>query len=246
MSLWRLEWLRMIRTYRIIVLPALFVLAGFLGPALAKILPELVSEVGGGIEIILPEPTAYEGIVQYLGNVDQLGLVGIAVFAAMSMTFDSKREIAAFLRSRADIPAILAPRFATSFALSAVSILLGAAVALLLTDLLLGTPPTTEVMTGAVLYIVYAGFIIAMVTLIAAMTRSALVVVIVAIVGIIISGVMSLIPVVGDWLPSRLPGATVELMNGGTFAFWPSIGVTVAVTAALLTLAIYLFDRRET
>ena len=245
MNLWRLEWLRMIRTYRIIVLPALFVLAGFLGPALAKILPDLVGEVGGGIEIILPEPTAYEGIVQYLGNVDQLGLVGIAVFAAMSMTFDAKREVAVFLRSRAPIPAILTPRFVTTFALSAVSIIVGAAVALALTDILLGRPPIAEVMTGAGLYVVYAGFVIAMVTLIAALTRSSLVVVIVAIVGIIISGAMSLIPVVGDWLPSRLPGATVELMNGSAFVFWPAVGVTVALTAAFLTLATYLFDRRE-
>lgn len=245
MSLWRLEWLRMLRTYRVVILPSLFVLAGLLGPALAKILPDLVSEVGGGIEIIVPEPTAYEGIVQYLGNVDQLGLIGIAIFAAMSMTFDSNREIAVFLRSRASIPAIVTPRFATTFLLSAAGILIGAAVALFLTDVLLGPPPTRDVVVGALLYIVYAGFLISMVTLLSSLSRSMVVVIVLSIVGIILSGLMSLIPAVGDWLPSRLPGATVELMDGRGFEFWPAIAMTVAVTAGFLALSTYLFGRRE-
>lgn len=245
MNLWRLEWLRMIRTYRVIILPSLFLLAGLLGPALAKILPDLVKEVGGGVEIVLPEPTAYEGIVQYLGNADQLGLVGIAVFAAMSMTFDAKREIAVFLRSRASIEAIVTPRFVTTFALSAVAILIGGVVALILTDLLLGPPPTQDVLVGAHLYIVYAGFLIAMVTLFAALSRSIVVVIVLSIIGIIFGGLLSLIPTVGDWLPSRLLGATIEMMDGGGFDYWPAIGATIAITGVLLAVSIRLFNRRE-
>lgn len=245
MTLWRLEWLRMIRTYRVFILPGLFILSGFLGPALAKILPDLVSEVGGGIEIVLPEPTAYEGIVQYLGNVDQLGLIGIAVFAAMSMTFDAKREISVFLRSRASVFEIAVPRYVTTFALSGVSVFVGAAVALLLTDLILGTPPTSDVLIGAGLYVVYVAFIVAMVTLVASLARSMLVVVLVSIVGLIVSGLLSLIPTIGDWLPSQLAGATIELMDGGPFDYVPAIVVTLVVSALLFVLATRLWDRRE-
>jgi len=244
-NLWRLEWLRMLRTYRILVLPGLFILSGLLGPALAKILPDLLKEVSGGIEITVPEPTPYEGIVQYLGNVEQLGLVGIAIFAAMSMSFDAKREIAVFLRSRASIPRIVAPRFVTTFGLAAVSVLIGAGVALILTDVLLGTPPSADVWTGALLFVVYVGFIIAVVTAIASFVRSVLVTSVIAIVALIVSGLLYLVPAVGDALPGRLTRATVELMDGGAFEYWPAIGVTVVLSAGLMWLATNRFAGRE-
>jgi ABC-2 type transport system permease protein len=245
MTLWRLEWLRMVRTYRILVLPGLFILSGLLGPALAKILPDLVNGVSNGIEIILPEPTPYEGIVQYLGNVDQLGLVGITIFAAMSLGFDAKRELAIFLRSRATVPQILAPRYVTTYGLAAVSTAVGAFVALGLTRVILGPPPSTEVLLGATLFIVYVGFVIAMVGVIASLIRSVLVTSVVSILALIISGLLRLIPVIGQALPGKLSSATIELMDGGVFDYWPAIAVTLVATAGLLWIASYRLTRRE-
>ncbi len=245
MNLWKLEWLRMIRTFRFLIIPGLFVVSGILGPVLARFLPDLIREVGNGVEITLPDPTPYEGIVQYLGNVEQLGLLGVAIFAAMTVAFDAKREIAVFLRSRASIPAILTPRLVSIYALTVVSVALGTVVAIAMTELLLGTPPVSDVVVGAALYALYLGYVIGVTTAISSFIRSVLVTAILSVVAIIISGLLTLIPSIGAWLPSELSGATIALMDGGDFVYVGSILVTAAVSAGLIWLSIYRLDQRE-
>lgn len=245
MNLWKLEWLRMIRTFRFLIIPGLFVVSGILGPVLARFLPDLIKEVGGGVEITLPDPTPYEGIVQYLGNVEQLGLLGVAILAAMTVAFDAKREIAVFLRSRASVPSILTPRLVSIYLLAVVSVALGTAVAIAMTELLLGTPPISDVVIGAALYALYLAFVIAVVTAISSFIRSVLVTSIISVVALIISGILTLIPGIGAWLPSELSGATIALMGGGDFTYMGSMLVTVAVCAGLIWLSMYRLDQRE-
>lgn len=245
MNLWKLEWLRMIRTYRFLIIPALFVVSGILGPVLARFLPNIINEVGNGVEITLSDPTPYEGIVQYLGNVGQLGLLGVVIFAAMTVAFDAKREIAVFLRSRASIPSILTPRLVSVYSLSVVSVALGTAVAIGMTQLLLGVPPVSDVVVGAVLYALYLGFVIALVTAVASFVRSVLVTSILSVAVIIAAGLLTLIPGMAGWLPSELSGATTALMDGGDFTYVGPILVTAAVSVGLIWLSIHQLDRRE-
>ena len=54
MSLWRLEYLRLVRTYRVWILLGIFGFFAVLGPATAKYLPEIVDRLGGGIDIAVP------------------------------------------------------------------------------------------------------------------------------------------------------------------------------------------------
>ncbi|MEZ5175777.1 MAG: hypothetical protein R2823_06180 [Acidimicrobiia bacterium] len=245
MTLWRLEWLRLLRTYRVIILPGLFLLSAILGPVLARYLPDLMESVGQGVEITLPEPTPYEGILQYVQNVDQLGLLGVAIFAAMSVAFDGKREFAVFLRSRASIPKILAPRLVAVYALSLVSLTVGGALALILTNALLGPPPVGEVIVGAFLYACWLGFVIALVTVVASFIRSVLVTSLVSIGIIILMGILTLVPQVGDWLPAELAGATIALMDGGGFVYVPPLLVATAVSIGFIWLAIHRLEARE-
>jgi len=235
----------MVRTYRFVIIPALFVASGILGPLVARFLPDLINKLGPDMEIALPDPTPYEAIVQYLGNVEQLGLLGVAIVAALTLTFDAKREISVFLRSRASIPAILTPRLVSIGTLTVIAVMLGAGVAIGMTELLLGTPPIGDVLLGAGLYVLYLGFVIAVVAVISSFVRSVVVTSILAIAVIIVAGPLTLIPRVGAWLPSKLSGATMALMDGGGFTYVVPILVTVVVSAGLIWLAIHRLEQRE-
>ena len=58
MTLWRLEWLRLVRTRRLVVIIAVYVFFGLTGPLSARYLGEILNRVGGGIKVELPAPTA--------------------------------------------------------------------------------------------------------------------------------------------------------------------------------------------
>ena len=51
MNLWRLEWLRLVRTKRWIALVGIYVFFGLLGPLSARYMGEIVERFGGGVQV---------------------------------------------------------------------------------------------------------------------------------------------------------------------------------------------------
>ena len=76
MTLWRLEWLRLIRTKRWIALVGVFVFFGLLGPLTARYLGEIIDFAGGELEgatIEFPPPVPADGMTQFVSNAMQIG-----------------------------------------------------------------------------------------------------------------------------------------------------------------------------
>ncbi|MGB5567529.1 MAG: hypothetical protein WBN93_14525, partial [Acidimicrobiia bacterium] len=140
MSLWRLEYLRLIRTYRVWILLGIFGFFGVLGPATAKYLPEIVERLGGGVEIAVPPASPELAMAQYLGNALQIGLLAIAFVAASALAFDANVEMATFLRTRTTVAKILEPRYFVNMVAAVASFLIGSALAFVLSALLIDAP----------------------------------------------------------------------------------------------------------
>jgi len=245
MTLWRLEWTRIVRTFSAILLPALFVFFAVLGPLTARYLPDLVERFASQITIVLPEPTPLEGFVQYLGNVEQLGLAGIVVVASMAIAIDAKRELSVFFRSRSTVGHLLLPRIVVPFALGMFSVWLGAAVATIATQIVLGPLPIADVALGTALYCAYLVFAVSVVVLVSSFAKPVPVVAIVSIVALILTGILGLLPVVGEWLPSALMGATIHLVAGGAWEFTAPLVITTGLSAVMIGLGVRRLDRRE-
>ncbi len=75
MNLWRLEWLRLVRTRRWIGLLGVYLFFGFLGPITARYIEQILSNFGGDIQVVVPSPVPADGITQYVSNALQLGLL---------------------------------------------------------------------------------------------------------------------------------------------------------------------------
>ena len=81
MNLWKLELLRLQRTWRGPGLLVVFLLFGVLGPITARYMELILGSLStDGVEITFPAPVPADGMIQYLGNAQQVGL--IAVIAA--------------------------------------------------------------------------------------------------------------------------------------------------------------------
>ena len=167
MSLWRLEWLRLVRTKRWVALLGVYLFFGFIGPITARYLAEILSLAGGELEgavIELPPPVPADGMAQFVSNAMQVGtLVSVAV-AAGALAFDAIPEMGVFLRSRVDdVRAILTPRFIVTTAAVTLSFLAGAVAAWFETTVLIGALDASAVIAGAALGMLYLVFVVAMV-----------------------------------------------------------------------------------
>lgn len=245
MSLWRLEWLRLMRTRRFLLLAGLFVFFGILGPVTTRYLPEILERFGGGIEVSVPEPTPAQGASEFMSNALQIGVLAVAFVAAAALAFDANPEMSVFLRTRARIVSIVIPRFAVNAAASVIALLLGAAIAFYETGVLLGWPDGGRYLLGVGLVALYLVFTVALTALIASFLRSVPAVALVTVGVLIVLGLLTLVPALGRWLPSGLPGAFDTAVAGEDFTAWPAVVLTTAATVLLVWLAVLRLGRRE-
>lgn len=252
MSVARLEWLRLWRTYRLLILVVVFAFFGLLGPLTAAYLPEIISLASQsddlGMAIDLPDAVPADGIEQYIGNISQLGLVAVAAVGALALAIDARPGLAAFYRTRQPSSwSWILPRWAATTLAAAAAWTIGLLAAVYETVLLIGALPVGGMVAGWAAWVLYLAFGVALVALSAGIVRSTVAVTAVS-VGLLIGvALVGLIPQVGEWLPSHLVGAPTALAAGSAEAgdYLRASAVTVAATAAALAGAAALVRRRE-
>jgi ABC-2 type transport system permease protein len=247
MTLWRLEVLRLTRTNRWLILVGVFAFFGLLGPVTARYLAEIMGRFGGDIEVTFPDPTPLDGLVQYLSNASQIGLLAVVVVAAAALALDARPEAAAFFRTRVpDARTILLPRYVVTTLAAVASFVLGMGLAWAGSAWLIGPLPAGDVLVGTVLGSLYLAFVVAVVAAAAAVTRGVLTTVFLALATLLALPILSLVGVVKPWLPSELVGAPTDVVAGvPPGEFTRSVIVTVIVTVAMLAFAAARQSTRE-
>ena len=245
MNLWRLEWLRLWRTQRLMILLAVFGALGLLGPLTARYLPDLMESFGEEAVGAVPPMTPPDGITQYMGNAIQIGMLAVAFIGAAALVFDAKPEIAVFLRTRASIRDIFIPRFTVAAAASAATFGFGMVIAYVGTGVLLEWLDLWAVIVGSMLFMLYLVFAIALVGVVASILRSVPGVALVSVGALIILGLLSIVGALAPWLPGALVGAIDSLIRGGEFEYWRSIVATLILIAAMVPFAIRRLEARE-
>ena len=250
MTLWRLEWLRLVRTRRWVALVGVYVYFGLIGPLTARYLGEIVGFAGGELEgavIQFPPATPQDGIAQYVSNAMQIGTLVAVVVAAGALAFDAVPEMGVFLRTRVrSLLRVLTPRLAVTTVAIAASFSVGVAAAWYETWVLIGSVDGGGMVLGTALAVVFLAFVVALVAAVAGRARTVLSTVLISIVVLLIMPIIGLAEAVGRWLPTHLSTALIDLSGGGSMTdYWPALAVTVLLIAGLLWLAVTLATRRE-
>lgn len=241
MTLWRLEWLRLTRTRRIVALAGVYVFFGFVGPLTARYLPQILDRFGSGdFQVIVPDPVPADGIAQFSANVTQIGLLVAVVVAAGALTLDALPEMAIFLRTRVIASGMLViPRLVVVFGAVAGAYLLGAAVAWYETAVLLGGVPVGSMILGMLLSILYLGFAVAVTGAVGSRSGSVLSTVLATVVVLLLLPLAGIVDAVGRWLPSHLVGAQAGLVADATGSgYLGAAVVTVVLSAVLVVVAV--------
>lgn len=249
MTLARLEWLRLRRTWRGPALLVSFLFFGLLGPLTARYIGEILDRFGGSdIQVIVPDPQPADGLVQYLGNVHQIGLLIVIIVTASGLAIDSSPDVSAFFRTRvSSVARLVLTRAGFYIAAGSLAFIAGALAAWYETAVLLGALPAGKMIGGLLLSGGYYAFVVAVVALAAGIARSTLAVSALAFGAAIIEQLLwGLLPPLERWLPARLAFALSDLAEGASLSdYLPALASTAALTALLLATAIRLLQRRE-
>jgi ABC-2 type transport system permease protein len=249
MNPWRLEWLRMTRSSRGLALVLVYLFFGFTGPLTARYLPQIAKLASSGVQIIAPPTRPVDGIVNYVSQTSQTGLLVVIVVAAGALSFDARRGLATFYRTRAPGPfALVWPRFVSASVAATLAYLLGTAAAWLETVLVLGDLPPGPLLFGTLCEVVFLGFAVATVAAVATFTRGTLGTVgTTAVVLLLVLPLAGAIDLARPWLPSTLMRAPAALVGGApVHDYLGPLAVSVLATAALLALAVRRARHRET
>lgn len=248
MTLTRLELLRMVRTHRWMALFGIYGFFGVLGPLTARYLNEIIEHFGtGDVVFQAPDPEPVDGIIQFISNASQLGLLAVVLIAAAAISVDARPEVAAFLRTKVARPGLLViPRFAIAAGTAVLALVAGTAIAWALTTNLLGGLPAGAVVLGAVLGGLYLVFAVGVVAAISGLIRSVPGIALSALGVLIVLPIIGLVPVIEVWLPSQLFAAIAGLIEGAPATdYLRSALVTVVATPLLVWFAMARYDARE-
>lgn len=247
MTLWRLEWLRLIRTRRLLALVGVYLFFGFLGPFTARYIAEILDRFGGEITVTVPDPVPSDGVAQFAGNASQIGVLVVVAVGAAALTVDALPEMSIFLRTRvASAVRLLLPRLVVVGAAAAGAYVLGALVAWYETAMLIGAPPAGGMIGGMLLAVLYLAFALSVVAVIGTRVRSAVGTIGITVVVLLAMPILGIAETAGRWLPSHLVGAQVGLVDDGSLGdYVPSLLVTLALIPALIGLALRVAATRE-
>ena len=76
------EFTESVRTYKLIIMLAAFLLFGIMSPVFAKIIPDLLKNLGGELAITVHVPTAMDSWAQFFKNVGQMGMIVVVIVFA--------------------------------------------------------------------------------------------------------------------------------------------------------------------
>jgi ABC-2 type transport system permease protein len=235
-SMWKLEWLRLVRTKRWVALFGVYLFFGFLGPITARYLNEILARAAAqqqGFVFDAPPPTPRDGIAQYVGNTAQLGVLVVVVVAAGA--FFMKPEIATFLRTRVErVTGLLAPKYLVASGGAIAAFLAGTGAAWYETQVLLGSLPVSHMLAGIGYGILSLLFVVAVVAAVSARAKSMLSTVLISIVALLLLPVLGLIKGVNDWLPTSLISAMAPLAGGSAIGDYTKAAIVAVVAIGVL------------
>ena len=110
------EFMEYIRTYKLIILLAVFVIFGFLSPITAKYLPQIFEMAGlDPAAMGLGDPTAADSFAQFYKNVGQMGLLVVAiVFSGIMANEFSKGTLVNMLTKGLKRPTVILSKWVSS------------------------------------------------------------------------------------------------------------------------------------
>ncbi|MFI6587545.1 hypothetical protein [Embleya sp. NPDC050493] len=247
LGLWRLEWLRLVRTRRWLLLLVAYPGVGLVGPVFARHRDRIVEALH--IDAVAPTGglRADSGMAVYTYAAGQIGvLVGLALMAS-ALAVDHRPGLAAFHRTRMRSPRdLVLPRYTVTTAAVSLAYLLGSLIAWAQVHWMFGPLPAEAVFYGSFYGIVGVVLELSVVAAMAAFLRRPVAIFGATLVSFVLMPLAALWRPVQTWLPSQLFNSQVDLLRGhDPGEYGDNLALSLVLSALCVWLAVWRIGRRE-
>lgn len=250
MAFLKKEFLGILKTYRIWVIPAIFLFFGLMSPPVAKLAPEIVkSTMPKGLTLKIPTPTILDAFSQYLKNLAQLGILAV-ILLSMGLVSEekSKGTLQLVITKPVSRTTVVISKFIAQNILILSSMIVAAGVCYLYSIAIFRDGKLIEFAQANLLFIVYFLLIITITIFFSTILNNQIAAGGLSIVSFAILSILpSLHRFFDKYSPAALTGMANKIMLGQTTIFqagWPIIASLILV-AILLFLGIAIFNRQE-
>ena len=245
----RKEFLENLRTYRLLILLAVFAAFGMMSPLIAKMLPDLLSGMDmNGLVLQIPESTAFDSWTQFFKNDGQIGmLVLIIVFCGITANEFTKATLIPIVTKGMRRHTIVLAKFTVSVLIWTVSYALSLAVAWAYTAYFWGNAPLPNAGLAFISLWLFGVLLITLLVLGGISMGNIYGALLFSGGAVILMALASIAPRTAKYNPISLAGSTVNLLNGGQPAsdFIPALLICIGVILVGILASILIFDRKQ-
>ena len=244
----RKELLEQWRTRRLVAVGAVLLFFGFLSPLSAKLLPDLMKSLGdtGGIVIELPPPTAQDGLLQYVKNTSQFGVLLAVLLAMGALAQEKERGTAAMVLSKPVSRAnFLLGKFVALTLVFGLCLALAGLACYYYTIVLFEGSGGARFVEMNLLLALFVEFYLAVTLLGSTIARSQVMAGGLGLGAIFVVAILGALPRLGEYMPTALLEWARVLMVGTGEPAWGAVAISLGGIIVCLGIALVVFERQE-
>jgi len=244
------EFLESWRTYRAVILAAVFVVFGLMSPLTAKLLPDLLNgtDMGGGIILHMPAPTALDSWTQFFKNIGQMGMLVLVIVFCGIMAYEfSRGTLVNILCKGVRRSVVVLAKLATAAVIWTLAYLLALGVTYGYTVYFWGSKPLPHALLAFAAPWAFGLLLIALMILGGICFKTFYGSLLLTGGSLIIMGLINLIPKAAKYNPLSLDAGTLSLLTRQKVPadFIPALIICAALIAALTATSVALFNKSQ-
>ncbi|MEK4085579.1 ABC transporter permease [Psychrobacillus sp. FSL K6-1415] len=239
------EFTQMVRDFKIIWLPLVFILLGITQPVMTYYLPTILEALGSGQGITIdPSIAAQQGGEILAGTLgaqfDQLGIIIIAISLMGIIQTDKANGMLAFILTRpVPVRSYIGGKIASNYIFTAFSVAVGYLASYLYVNFLFTNVAIFDMLTALLFYLVWILFIITFTTMISTLINSPGLIALISIAFLIgcrlIVGLSSMIDIIN---PASMSKHAMEVLITGSVNSNAMVNLVVSLLCAAIAIFI--------
>ena len=252
------ELIEAFKTYKLLIMGAVFLIFGIMSPLTAKMMPEILrwameldpSTAGIDLSFLFSNPTALDAWMQFYGNVGQIGvIILVIVFSGMLSSELSKGTLTIILTKGLTRSTVIISKLTSATLIWTGSLLIAFFTSWGYTIYFFPNDKLPYVLLGGFCLWLSGVFLLALTAFAASITKTSSIFCMLSVgAAVIVLNLLAIIPYVGKYSPVSLGSLPISLLAGASTArsIVPTLIASVIIIIALILLAVITFDRTKT
>ncbi|WP_053219236.1 ABC transporter permease [Virgibacillus senegalensis] len=250
--LYRKEMMEMVRNYKILWIPIVFILLGVMQPVSSYYMPEILDTFGGlpeGTIFEMPTPTGEEVLMNVLSNYGMLGVLILVLSAMGVVSAERQSGVAGMVMIKPVLySAYILSKWAGLLTITVISLFIGYVASWYYTSLLIEAVAFERIFQSGVIYSIWLVFVVTLTLFFSTILKGNGSVAFVTIFVVFsISTVTSILGKHMKWSPAMITEHTGQVLLSGELdtSFLLAFITTIAIIIVILVSTIQIFKQKE-